>query len=158
MQLIVVELILTYLFVWRCLRKELLSVNKKATQGRCVCVCVWIHLHPSSDSPCSFWFSLSILCSRICCRMAFLHSSLSSSLLLFVLSSGTTRMDESPLPPTPTWPAHTRPPSRQESPSSVKTYRIILHQITQQQVFSAAEEINIKDIKQVVNIYHHHKY
>lgn len=80
-------------------------------------MCVLWRNH-TGNSPCSFWFSLSILCSRICCRMAFLHSSLSSSLLLFVRSSGSALMEESPLPATPTWPMHTRPPSRQESPRS----------------------------------------
>ncbi|TNN69413.1 hypothetical protein EYF80_020414 [Liparis tanakae] len=62
--------------------------------------------------------------------MAFLQSSLSSSLLLFVLSSGTARIDESPLPPTPTWPAHSRPPSRQGSPLSERHEDLLPPRVT----------------------------
>ncbi|KAG7268089.1 hypothetical protein CRUP_027567 [Coryphaenoides rupestris] len=41
---------------------------------------------PSVSVPCSFWFSFSMRRSRICCKMAFLHSSRSSSPLFLFLS------------------------------------------------------------------------
>lgn len=41
-----------------------------------------------ANQPCSFWFSFSILRRRICCRIAFCHSSRSSRDVLF-FSSGT---------------------------------------------------------------------
>lgn len=83
---------------------------------------LWLNLQ-SSSSPCSFWFSFSILSSRICCRMAFLHSSLSSSLLFLAASSGTAFMIESPLPPH-ICPTLSRLPSRQGSTSSETHIRL----------------------------------
>ena len=44
-----------------------------------------VQLH-SPNQPCSFWFSFSILSSRICCKMAFFHSSRSSRDVLFFSS------------------------------------------------------------------------
>lgn len=86
-------------------------------------MCVLFTFH-ASYSPCNFWFSLSILCSRICCRMAFLQSSLNSSLLFCGLSSGITLTDVFPLPSLPTGLTHTRPTSRVEPPCSEKHKRL----------------------------------
>lgn len=48
----------------------------------------FVQLH-SPNQPCSFWFSFSILSSRICCKMAFFHSSRSSrDVLLFSSCTG----------------------------------------------------------------------
>lgn len=67
--------------------------------------------------PWSLWFSLSILSSKICCRMAFLHSSLISGPLRRLLSSGTAPSCPSTLSPLPDTPPKARAPptSRAES-------------------------------------------
>lgn len=70
-----------------------------------------------SPLPWSFWFSRSILSSKICCRMAFLHSSLISGPLRRLLPSGTAASCPSTLSPLPDTPpkAMLLPTSRAES-------------------------------------------
>lgn len=68
-------------------RKNCAKISKNLSSQLCVIGLFTTHVF---HSPCNFWFSRSILCSRICCRMAFLHSSRNSSLLFRLLSSGTT--------------------------------------------------------------------
>lgn len=67
--------------------KNCAKISKNLSSQLCVIGLFTTHVF---HSPCNFWFSRSILCSRICCRMAFLHSSRNSSLLFRLLSSGTT--------------------------------------------------------------------
>lgn len=56
---------------------------------------------PIPHSPCSFWFSFSILSNRICCKMAFLQRSLTSDPLRLAGPSPASLKDSPPseLPP-----------------------------------------------------------